>query len=110
VERGNAKIILTDQSNSRLIHKKNQMNNVASILLLVFLAISFLQSGYDKLLERQSTVDEGHFKKAFKKSCAISFSTCSRVRINIWNFMHCGLYQLVNNGRVFGFMVQYFLV
>jgi hypothetical protein len=39
------------------------MNNVASILLLVFLAISFLQSGYDKLLERQSTVDEGHFKK-----------------------------------------------
>jgi hypothetical protein len=44
VERnGNAKIILTDLSIklTRLIHKSNQMNNVASILLLVFLAISF---------------------------------------------------------------------
>jgi tRNA G26 N,N-dimethylase Trm1 len=38
VERGNAKIILTDLSIklTRLIHKNNQMNNVASILLLVF--------------------------------------------------------------------------
>jgi hypothetical protein len=43
VERnGNAKIILTDLSIklTRLIHKNNSMNNVASILILV-LAISF---------------------------------------------------------------------
>jgi uncharacterized membrane protein YphA (DoxX/SURF4 family) len=43
------------------------MNNVASILLLVFLAISFVQSGYDKLFywKRQPTVDEGHFAQTF---------------------------------------------
>jgi DNA polymerase-3 subunit delta' len=47
VERnGNAKIILTDLSIklTRLI-KITTMNNVASILILVFLAISFIQSG-----------------------------------------------------------------
>jgi hypothetical protein len=48
VERnGNAKIILTDLS-IKLLIKNNQMNNVASILLLVFSHL-FLQSGYDKL-------------------------------------------------------------
>jgi hypothetical protein len=47
VGNGNAKIILTDLSIklTRLIHKNNHMNNVASILILVF----DLQSGYDKL-------------------------------------------------------------
>jgi hypothetical protein len=53
---------------------------------------------------------KGHFAKTHLKN-AISFSTCSRVRINIWNFMHVGCIELlVNNGRVFGFMAQYFLV
>jgi uncharacterized membrane protein YphA (DoxX/SURF4 family) len=74
------------------------MNNVASILLLVFLAISFLQSGYDKLFYWKDNLQwmKGHFAKTHLKSCAISFSTCSRVRINIWNFMHCGLYRVIS--------------
>jgi hypothetical protein len=68
VERnGNAKIILTDLSIklTRLIHKNNQMNNVASILLLVFLAISFVQSGYDKLFYWKDNLQwmKGHFAK-----------------------------------------------
>jgi uncharacterized membrane protein YphA (DoxX/SURF4 family) len=33
------------------------MNNVASILILVFLAISFIQSGYDKLFYWKDNVD-----------------------------------------------------
>jgi uncharacterized membrane protein YphA (DoxX/SURF4 family) len=41
------------------------MNNVASILLLVFLAISFLQSGYDKLFYWKDNLQwmKGHFAK-----------------------------------------------
>jgi hypothetical protein len=63
VERnGNAKIILTDLSIklTRLIHKSNKMNNVASILLLVFFpslfSINLVTINY--FIGRQSTVDE----------------------------------------------------
>jgi uncharacterized membrane protein YphA (DoxX/SURF4 family) len=46
------------------------MNNVASILLLVFLAISFLQSGYDKLFFGRDNLQwmKGHFAKTHLKN------------------------------------------
>ena len=41
------------------------MNNAASILVLVFLAITFLQSGYDKLFFWKDNLNwlKGHFSK-----------------------------------------------
>jgi hypothetical protein len=52
-------------------------------------------------------VDERSLCKTHLKNHVPLALACSRVRINIWNFMHCGLYRLlVNNGRVFGFMAQ----
>jgi len=41
------------------------MNNITSILILIFLAITFLQSGYDKLFYWKDNVDwlKGHFSK-----------------------------------------------
>ena len=41
------------------------MNNVASILLLAFLALTFLQSGYEKIFYWKDNVEwlKGHFAK-----------------------------------------------
>ena len=46
------------------------MNNAASILLLVFLAITFIQSGYDKLFYWKDNLDwlKGHFAKTQLKN------------------------------------------
>lgn len=46
------------------------MNNAASILILVFLAVTFLQSGYDKVIDWQGNVAwlKGHFEKTFIKN------------------------------------------
>ena len=46
------------------------MNNVASILILVFLAITFLQSGYDKLFYWKDNLEwlKGHFAKTQLKN------------------------------------------
>ncbi len=46
------------------------MNNAASILILVFLAVTFLQSGYDKVIDWQGNVGwlKGHFEKTFIKN------------------------------------------
>lgn len=46
------------------------MNNTASILILAFLAITFLQSGYDKIIDWNGNVSwlKGHFEKTFLKN------------------------------------------
>lgn len=46
------------------------MNNAASILILLFLAVTFLQSGYDKATDWQGNVGwlKGHFEKTFIKN------------------------------------------
>lgn len=46
------------------------MNNAASILLLAFLAITFIQSGYDKLFYWKDNLDwlKGHFAKTQLKN------------------------------------------
>ena len=46
------------------------MNNTASILILVFLAVTFLQSGYDKVIDWQGNLGwlKGHFEKTFIKN------------------------------------------
>ena len=46
------------------------MNNVASILLLIFLALTFIQSAYEKLFYWQENVDwlKEHFAKTRLKN------------------------------------------
>ena len=46
------------------------MNNPATLLILVFLALTFLQSGYDKIIDWQGNVGwlKGHFEKTFIKN------------------------------------------
>jgi hypothetical protein len=46
------------------------MNDLASILILILLAITFLQSAYDKIFAWQDNLDwlKGHFSKTFLKN------------------------------------------
>ena len=46
------------------------MNNPATLLISVFLALTFLQSGYDKIIDWQGNVGwlKGHFEKTFIKN------------------------------------------
>lgn len=46
------------------------MNNTASLLILAFLAITFLQSGYDKIIDWNGNVSwlKSHFEKTFLKN------------------------------------------
>ncbi len=41
--------------------------NIASVLILLFLAVTFIQSGYDKVTDWKSNVEwlKGHFSKTF---------------------------------------------
>ncbi len=45
----------------------NLLNNITEIILLIFLAITFLQSGIDKILDWNGNIEwlKGHFSKTF---------------------------------------------
>ena len=83
------------------------MNNVASILILAFLAISFIQSGYDKLFYWKDNVDwlKGHFAKTQLKN-HVPIALMNILILELISGILCvvGSIQLVvNNGRLFGF-------
>jgi uncharacterized membrane protein YphA (DoxX/SURF4 family) len=83
------------------------MNNVASILILVFLAISFIQSGYDKLFYWKDNVDwlKGHFAKTILKN-HVPLALMNILILELISGILCvvGAIQLVvNDGRLFGF-------
>lgn len=83
------------------------MNNVASILILVFLAISFIQSGYDKLFYWKDNVDwlKGHFAKTVLKN-HVPLALMNILILELISGILCvvGSIQLmVNDGRLFGF-------
>jgi uncharacterized membrane protein YphA (DoxX/SURF4 family) len=83
------------------------MNNVASILLLVFLAISFLQSGYDKLFYWKDNLQwlKSHFSKTHLKNhvpLALAHVLVLELISGILCIVGC-IELLVNNGRLFGF-------
>ena len=83
------------------------MNNPASILVLLFLAITFLQSGYDKLFYWKDNVNwlKGHFEKTF----LANFVPIALMKILILELIAgtlalIGIIQLlINNGKSFGF-------
>ena len=83
------------------------MNNVASILVLLFLALTFVQSGYDKLFHWKDNLDwlKVHFEKTPLKN-AVPFALFHVLVMELISSVLCvvGCVELfVNNGRTFGF-------
>jgi len=83
------------------------MNNAASILILLFLAVTFLQSGYDKVTDWQGNVGwlKGHFEKTFIKN-HVPHSLMVILVLEILAGILCvaGIFQLLlNDTRMYGF-------
>ena len=83
------------------------MNNVASILILVFLAITFLQSGYDKLFYWKDNVEwlKGHFAKTQLKN-HVPLALLHVLILELISTILCvvgAIELLLDSGRVFGY-------
>jgi hypothetical protein len=83
------------------------MNNTASILVLVFLAVTFIQSAYDKVFGWQENVDwlKGHFAKTVLKDfvpMALIILVVLELITGVLTLAGC-VELLVNGGRSFGF-------
>jgi uncharacterized membrane protein YphA (DoxX/SURF4 family) len=82
------------------------MNNAATILLLAFLAITFIQSGYDKLFYWKDNLDflQEHFAKTQLKN-VVKLALIHLLIVEMMAGILCvvGIIQLlVNSGRTFG--------
>lgn len=82
------------------------MNNAAPILLLVFLAITFIQSGYDKLFYWNDNLSwlKEHFAKTQLKNL-VRLALLNILILELISGVLCivgGIELLVNNGRTFG--------
>ena len=82
------------------------MNNAASILLLAFLAITFIQSGYDKLFYWKDNLDwlKEHFAKTQLKNL-IHLALLNILVLELISGILCvvGAIELfISNGRTFG--------
>jgi uncharacterized membrane protein YphA (DoxX/SURF4 family) len=83
------------------------MNNVASILVLAFLALTFLQSGYDKLFHWKDNISwlTGHFANTVLKK-VVPLALFHVLVLELISGILCvvGAIELfVNEGRTFGF-------
>ena len=83
------------------------MNNVASILILVFLTITFLQSGYDKIFYWKDNVEwlKGHFAKTQLKN-HVPLALLHVLILELLSTVLCavGAIELIlNSGRTFGY-------
>ena len=82
------------------------MINISSILILLFLAATFIQSGYDKTMYWKDNLDwlTGHFSKTPIRNM-VPFSLFLILVLELIAGILCvsGIIQLlVNNGRTFG--------
>jgi uncharacterized membrane protein YphA (DoxX/SURF4 family) len=82
------------------------MNNAASILLLAFLAITFIQSSYDKLFYWKDNLDwlTGHFAKTQLKNL-VRLALLNILVLELISGILCvvgGIELFVSNGRTFG--------
>jgi len=82
------------------------MNNVASILILIFLAVTFIQSGYEKIFYWDDNVKwlKEHFAKTKLKDL-VKVALVNLLIMELISGVLCivGCIQLyVNNGRGFG--------
>lgn len=83
------------------------MNNVAPILILVFLAITFLQSAYDKLFYWKDNVDwlKGHFSKTQLKN-HVPLALLNVLVLELIAGILCAVGSIelfIDSGRLFGF-------
>jgi len=83
------------------------MNNTASVLVLVFLAITFIMSGHDKLFNWNNNIAwmKPHFEKTILKNY-VPIATGILVFLEIISSILCliGIVELyINGGRQFGF-------
>jgi len=83
------------------------MNNVASILLLAFLAITFLQSGYEKIFYWKDNVSwlKEHFAKTILKN-QVPLALLHLLILELISGILCvvgAIQLLLNSGREFGF-------
>ena len=83
------------------------MNNAPSILVLVFLAITFIQSSYDKIFYWQNNFNwiKSVFSKTFLKDYMSLVFNALIVLELLAGILSCvGIVQLlINGGRIFGF-------
>jgi hypothetical protein len=82
------------------------MNNAASILLLAFLAITFIQSSYDKLFYFKDNLDwlKEHFAKTQLKNL-VRLALLNILVLELISGILCvvgGIELFVSNGRTFG--------
>ncbi len=83
------------------------MNNTASMLILIFLAVTFIQSGYDKIADWKGNVEwlKSHFAQTFLRN-SVPAALLSILALEICAGIFCvvGAIQLFTNGeRTFGF-------
>ena len=83
------------------------MNNIASILILIFLALTFLQSGYEKIFYWKDNVAwlKEHFAKTILKT-QVPLALFHLLILELISGILCvvGVIQLLtNSGREFGF-------
>lgn len=83
------------------------MNNSASMLILIFLAVTFIQSGYDKISDWKGNVGwlKGHFAQTFlRNSVPVALFSVLILEIVAGILCTVGVIQLFVNGeRTFGF-------
>jgi hypothetical protein len=88
------------------------MNNPASFFVLLFLAITFIQSAYDKIFDWEANVNwlKSHFKNTILKNqvplalkTVLVFELISGVLAIVG-----GIEQMTNSGRLFGFYAAVF--
>lgn len=83
------------------------MNNIASMLILIFLAVTFIQSAYEKLFDWDENVEwlKEHFAETKLKNL-VKIALVNLVAMELISGILCivGCIELfVNNGRSFGF-------
>ncbi len=83
------------------------MNNTASILVLLFLAVTFIQSAHDKVFGWKANVEwlKGHFSKTGLKNyvpLTLFMILAMELLTSIFTLVGC-VELLVNGGRNFGF-------
>jgi uncharacterized membrane protein YphA (DoxX/SURF4 family) len=83
------------------------MNNTASILVLLFLAVTFIQSAHDKIFEWKGNVEwlKGHFSKTVLKNqvpLALGILLILELITGVLTLVGCvKLY--MNDDRIFGY-------
>ena len=83
------------------------MHNVASVLILIFLAVTFIQSAYEKIFYWQDNIDwlRGLFEKTFLKNYMVLVTGVLVIlELLAGIFSSVGVVQIFVNGeRLFGF-------